>query len=102
MSKPFAWLVRLGLTLALLSPAAAWADAQASSAVVGNGHVTLGIGYDGGLNEAGTGLKFVPTGTEGLAQVCVCSGWSLVLGQAATSQQVESFTFDEIGARSSV
>src|SRR6266849_2274280 len=53
----------------------AWADAPTSSVIVGNGHVTLGVGYDAGLNEAGTGLQFVPTGTEGLAQMCVCSAW---------------------------
>src|SRR6266851_2989658 len=102
MSKPLSWLFRLGLMLAVLAPTAAWADAPTSSVIVGNGDVTLGVGYDAGLNEAGTGLQFVPTGTEGLAQMCVCSAWSLVVGQAPTSQMVESFTFDDLGARSSV
>ncbi len=102
MSKPLSWLFRFGLMLAVLAPTTARADAPTSSVIVGNGHVTLGVGYDAGLNEAGTGLQFVPTGTEGLAQMCVCSAWSLVVGQAPTSQMVESFTFDDLGARSSV
>src|SRR6266851_6546656 len=102
MNKRLSWLFRLGTMLALLAPAAAWADAPTSSVIIGNGQVALGVGYDGGLNEAGTGLQFTPTGAEGLAQVCVCSGWSLLLGRATTSQLVESFTFNDQGAWSSV
>src|SRR5437667_7764310 len=102
MNKRLSWLLRLGMMLALLAPAAAWADAPPSSVIIGNGHVALGVGFDAGLNEAGTGLQFTPTRSEGLAQMCVCSGWSLMLGQASTSQLVESFTFNDLGARSSV
>ncbi len=102
MNERLFWLFRLGAMLALLAPAAAWADAPPSSVIIGNGHVTLGVGYDAGLNEAGTGLQFTPTRTEGLAQVCGCSGWSLVLGAVPTSQLLESFTFNNLGARSSV
>src|SRR5260370_18132893 len=103
MSKPsLTWLVRLGLLFALLAPAAAWADAPTNSVIVGNGQLALGVGYDAGLMEAVTGLQFTSTHTEGLAQTCVCSGWSLLLGQAPTSQLVESFTFKDLGARSTV
>src|SRR5947199_4726956 len=102
MNIRMAWLLRLGMMLALLAPATAWADAPTSSVIIGNGHVALGVGYDGGLNETGTGLQFAPTRAEGLAQLCVCSGWSLLLGQARTSQLVESFTFNDLGARSTV
>ena len=43
----------------------------------------LGGGYHAGLNASRTGLQFTPTRTRGLAQVCGCSGWSLVLGAVA-------------------
>ena len=101
MNKPLLSLVRLGLLLALLAPAAAWADAPANNVIVGNGQVALGVGSDAGLIEAGTGLQFTSTHTEGLAQTCVCNGWSLVLGQAPTTQLVETFTFNDLSARSS-
>src|SRR5712691_608841 len=102
MNNRLSWLFRLGTMLALFVPATAWADAPTSSVVIGNGRVALGVGYDGGLHETGTGLQFAPTRAEGLAQFCVCSGWSLLLGQASTSQVVESFTFNDLGAHSSV
>src|SRR5438876_6358545 len=95
------WMVARGLSVGLLGPGAALAQTQPSSAVIGNPLIALGGRSDAGLARGGTGLQFVATSADGLtANVCACSGWNLVLGNAQLVQSVEAFSFTPVGASS--
>lgn len=80
---------------------------------ISNGVVSLGINPSGELNAAGVGLKYEPTGNDGIIPGCPCEGWgaadavSQVTGyanQAAGSAgyQVEDFVVDADSAVSTV
>ena len=70
--------------------------------MIGNALVALGVSSDAGLAKAGTGLRYAPSSVDGLASVCACSGWSLLVGGAPLVESVETFTFTPVGASSMV
>jgi hypothetical protein len=95
------WPIAAAMGLALLTASAVSAAELSSSAAIGNGVLALGVSSDGGLAPGGLGIKFAPTGTDGLAAPCACDA-RLRVGSSAMSQTVESFTFTESTASSSV
>src|ERR1700730_1532543 len=100
MRRTWQWITTLGLSLALFAPGAALAQTPPGSAVIGNALLTLGVSSDAGLATGGTGLQFVPTRADGLAGVCACAGWTLVLGDAHLVESVEAFSFTPESASS--
>ena len=98
MRRNWHWIAALGLSLALLVPTAALAQTSPSSTVIGNTLLRLGVSNDASLAKTGTGLQFVPTLADGLANGCACSDWNLSLGDTPLVQSVESFTFTTFDA----
>src|SRR5450631_4035032 len=96
------WVAALGLSLALVGPGVALAQTAPTNVVISNATLALGVSSDAGLDRAGTGLQFIPTSAEGLANLCACSGWSLVLGDASLVESPETFSSTSVGASSTV
>jgi type IV pilus assembly protein PilY1 len=75
-------------------------SADAASAIITNGTVTLGVNDIGDLNAPGgpadvgsTGLFFNPTGNEATAPGCLCEGW----GVAVSSLGITGFADQATG-----
>ena len=102
MRRDWHWVAALGLSLALLGPGAALAQTPPGSAVIGSTYLALGVSSDAGLARAGTGLQYVPTSADGLANLCACSGWNLILGDTPLVESVEDFSSTTVGASSIV
>src|SRR5437763_15187363 len=102
MQRILQWGAALWLSLALLGSGAALALPASAGAVIGNGTISLGVSDYAGLGETDVGLEYAPTHADGLARPCACSGWTVALGDAALDQSLDTFTFDALGAHSSV
>src|SRR5579859_7297456 len=95
-----AWLPLAAGGLMLAMAPAALAAAPPTSAVLSNGVVALGVGADGGLSEASTGVQFLPSGVDGMLPNCACAP-TLRLGSDVLTSSPESFTFTSLSAASS-
>ena len=93
---------RSGCQLDCFGPGAVLAQTPATSAVIGNELISLGVSNHAGLAMSGVGLQFAPTHAEGLASRCACNNWSITLGAAPLAQSVEQFSATDLTAVSSV
>lgn len=100
-------LVLLVALVPIAVPSAAAAD---PAGVISNGTIDLGINPEGDLNGAGVGIRYIPTGNDGIIPGCPCEGWgagdqtSMVSGYAGRSSGIMDVAVEDFvrGADSAV
>ena len=90
-----------GYSLALFVATTAAAEGLPSSAAIGNGVLAIGVRSDGGLAPGGLGVRFTPTGADGLPSACACDA-SLSVGSTLLSESLASFNYTATTASSTL